>query len=161
VPQTGLVLCFVFVLLGTLQGSTLGTTHSAVSGMLFDKRPVTNAEIDLQLLQDDHCAKLFVSRRHDVRAQQNLRACTRDLLSTRPDNDGRYRFADLAPGWYAIHIVWSMAEKPPHPREFKRGDWAVAFPGYKDKTGMYDAFAQGKPFYISGESDVVKDYRNP
>jgi hypothetical protein len=33
--------------------------------------------------------------------------------------------------------------------------------GYKDNPGKHDAFAQGRPFYISGESNVVKDYKNP
>jgi hypothetical protein len=97
----------------------------------------------------------------NTQAQQKLEACSRDLLSTHPDAKGRYRFADLVPAWCAIHFVWSVAEKPTRPQAFKRGEWGVVYPGYKDKTGKDDAFAQGKPFYVSGESDVVKDYKNP
>jgi hypothetical protein len=159
--QTRLILCVVFALLGTLQVSTRGTTPVALIGTLFDKGPVTDAEIDLQLLQDENCAKLFVSRRMNTQAQQKLEVCSRDLLPTHPDSKGRYRFADLVPEWYAIHFVWSVAEKPTRPQAFKRREWGVAYPGYKDKTGTYDAFTQGKAFYVSGESDVVKDYKNP
>jgi len=156
-----LVLSFMFTLSGTLQDSPRRTTAVAITGTLFDKGLVTGADIDLQLLQDEPCAKLFVSQRRDKQAQQKLAGCSRDLASTHPDPEGRYRFSDLAPGWYVIHFVWSMAEKPAHPTVFKRGEWGVMYPGYKDNTGKYDSFAQGKPFYISGESDVVKDYKNP
>ena len=156
-PHISLVFCLVFGLQVTPQGSARGTMPVAVIGTLFDRGPVTDAEIDLQLLQDEHCARLFVGQSRDAQAQKKLEGCTRDLLSTHPDSEGRYRFADLAPGWYAIHFVWSMAEKPTHPRAFKRGEWGVLYSGYKDKTGKYDSFAQGRPFYISGESDVVKD----
>jgi hypothetical protein len=157
--QISLVLCFMFTLLGTSQDSARRTTAVAITGTLFDKGPVTDAEIDLQLLQDESCAKLFVSQRSDKRAQQKLAGCNRDLASTHPDPGGRYSFSNLAPGWYAIHFVWSMAEKPAHPTAFKRGEWGVMYPGYKDNTGKYDSFAQGKPFYISGEADVVNDYK--
>jgi hypothetical protein len=159
--QTSFVLSFMFILLGTLQDSARRTTPVAVTGTLFDKRPLTDAEIDLQFLQDEHCAKLFVSQKGDAQARRKLEGCSRDLATTHPDSEGRYRFSNLAPGWYVIHFVWSMAEKPTHPLAFKRGEWGVIYPGYKDKTGKYDAFAQGKPFYISGESDVVKDYKSP
>jgi hypothetical protein len=159
--QISLVLSFMFLLLGTLQDSARRTTTVAITGTLFDKGPVMDAEIDLQFLQDEHGAKLFVSQKGDAQARQKLEACSRDLRSTHADPEGRYRFSSLAPGWYAIHFVWSMAEKPAHPVAFKRGEWGVAYPGYKDKTGKYDAFRQGKPFYISGESDVAKDYKNP
>jgi hypothetical protein len=159
--QISLVLSFMFILLGTRQDSVRRTTPVAITGALVDKGPVTDAVIDLQILQDEHCAKLFVSQRTDARAQQRLEGCSRDLQSTHPDSEGRYRFPNLSPGWYAIHFVWSMAEKPTHPLAFKRGEWGVVYPGYKDKTGKYDAFAQGKPFYISGEANVAKDYKNP
>lgn len=159
--QISLVLSFMFILSGTVQDNTRKTASIAIIGTLYDKGPVTDAEIDLQLLQDEHCAKLFVSQKRNARAQQKLEACTRDLASTHPDSKGLYRFADLTPGWYAIHFVWSMTEKPADPLAFMRGEWAVLYPGYKDNTGNYDAFAQGKPFYISGGSDVVKDYKNP
>src|SRR6266436_8025120 len=96
--QTRIILCVVFALLGTLQVSTRGTTPVAVIGTLFDKGRVSDAEIDLQLLQDENCSKLFVSKRMNTQAQQKLKACTRDLLSTHPDSKGRYRFADLVPG---------------------------------------------------------------
>ncbi len=35
------------------------------------------------------------------------------------------------------------------------------YPGYKDTTGKYDAFAQGKPFFVSVQSEAIKDYKNP
>jgi hypothetical protein len=157
--QIGLVLCFI--LLGTSLDGAHGANLVAIAGTLFDKGPVTNAEIDLQLFQDEKCVKLFVSQKRDARAQRKLENCSRDLSSTHPDAEGRYRFTNLAPGWYAIHFVWSMTEKPADPVSFKRGEWVVLYPGYKDNTGKYDAFAQGEPFYVSGDSDVVKDYRNP
>ena len=157
--QISLVLCFL--LLGTPQDSARVTNPVAVAGTLFDNGPVTDAEIDLQLLQDEKCVKLFVSKRRDARAQRKLESCSRDLSSTHPDSEGRYRFPNLAPGWYAIHFVWSMTEKPADPVTFKRGEWVVLYPGYKDNTGKYDAFAQGEPFFVSGDSEVVRNYKNP
>jgi hypothetical protein len=94
-------------------------------------------------------------------AARKLEGCTHDLATTHPDRQGHYRFSGLKPGWYAIHFVWSVTEKPSHPRAFKKGEWGVMFPGYKDHSGKYDAFAQGKRFFVSGEADFVKDYRNP
>jgi hypothetical protein len=160
-PQISLVLSFLFILLGTRQDGVRRTTPVAIAGTLIDKGPVTDAEIDLQILEDEHCVKLFLSQRKDAQAKQKLEGCSRDLRSTHSDSEGRYRFPDLAPGWYAIHFVWNMAEKPTLPLAFKRGEWGVVYPGFKDKTGKYDAFAQGKPFHISGESDLAKDFKNP
>lgn len=157
--QISLVLCFL--LLGTPRDTARGTNSVAIAGTLFDNGPVTDAEIDLQLLQDEKCVKLFVNKRRDARAQRKLESCSRDLSSTHPDSEGRYRFPNLAPGWYAIHFVWSMREKPADPMTFKRGEWVVLYPGYKDNTGKYDAFAQGEPFFASGDSEVGRNYKNP
>jgi hypothetical protein len=157
--QISLVLCFI--LLGMPPDSALGTNPGAITGTLFDKSPVTEADIDLQLLQDEKCAKPFVSRLKDAKGRRKLESCTRDLSSTHPDSEGRYRFPNLAPGWYALHFVWSMAEKPADPVTFKRGEWLVLYPGYRDKTGKYDAFAQGEPFYVSGDADVVRKFKTP
>jgi hypothetical protein len=158
--QTGLILSLLFIFPGA-QGGVGGATPATITGILFDRGVVTDAEIDLQLLQDEHCAKLFGGARRGAQEQRELQACSRDLASTHPDAQGHYRFSDLAPGWYAIHFVWSMAEKPRRPGGFKRGEWEVMYPGYKDKTGKYDAFAQGKPFFVSGPSETIKDYKNP
>jgi hypothetical protein len=110
--QISLVLCFMFTLLGTSQDSARRTTAVAITGTLFDKGPVTDAEIDLQLLQDESCAKLFVSQRSDKRAQQKLTGCSRDLASTHPDPGGRYSSLTLhlAGTQYTLFGVWRKSQ---------------------------------------------------
>jgi hypothetical protein len=149
-------LCFVFF--GTLSNREQEVKSVAITGTLMDKGPVKDAEIDLQSLGDEHCAKLFVRQARNAKAEQQLKNCVQDLASTHADTEGHYGFSGLTPGWYAIHFVWSIAEKPTRLQTFEREEWVVMYPGYKDKTGRYDAFAQGKPFFLSGEADAVKDF---
>jgi len=148
----------LFALLGTLPGREQAVKFASVTGTLFDRGPITDAEIDLQSLADEHCAKLFASHVKNTEPQQELKKCIQDVASTHSDADGHYRFSDLTPGWYAVNIVWSIAVKPIGPQTFEQGEWLIISPGYRDKTGKYDAFAQGKPFFLTGETDIVKDF---
>lgn len=152
------VLVLYLMLFGTSTSRGQETKPASISGTLVDRAPVGDAEIDLQSLADEHCAKLFASRTRNAKAAQELKSCAHDLAPTHTNSDGRYEFSGLAPGWYAIHLLWNIAQKPSHPKIFQQGEWSVMVPGYKDVTGKYDTFAQGKPFFLSGKSDVVKDF---
>jgi hypothetical protein len=155
------VLCCALLFAGSLSGREHAARGASVTGTLSDGGPIRDAEIDLQSLRDEHCAKIFnrkVPSDISTQAQQEVRDCIRDLASTQSDAEGHYKFSGLLPGWYAVQIVWSIAEKPTRPQSFEHGEWEVINPGYKDKTGKYDAFAQGKAFLLSGETDLVKDF---
>ena len=134
--------------------------HSPViRGTLRDKgKPIVDAEVYLQSLEDEHCAKLFTGK-IDLKKQQELRQCTHDLGSTHPDEQGKYEFDETKAGWYVVHFLWSIADKPSHPMtSFKEGDWLVQYAGWKDSTGKYDTMAQCQPFYYSGKEDAARDF---
>jgi hypothetical protein len=134
--------------------------HPAViRGTLSDKgRPIVDAEVYLQSLENEHCAKLFAGT-IDLKKQQELQRCMHDLSSSHTDDQGHYQFSETKAGWYVVHFLWNIADKPSHPMaSFKEGDWFVAYAGQKDSTGKYDTMAQGRPFYSAGREDAVKDF---
>jgi hypothetical protein len=134
--------------------------HSpGIRGTLSDKGgPIVDAEVYLQSLEDEHCAKLFAGK-IDLKKRQELRRCMHDLGSTHSDEQGHYEFSETKAGWYAVHFLWSINDKPSHPMtSFKEGDWFVEYAGSKDSTGKYDTMAQGRPFYSSGKEDAVRNF---
>jgi hypothetical protein len=135
--------------------------HSpAIRGTLSDMgKPIVDAEVYLQSLEDEHCAKLFAGK-IDLKKQQELRQCTHDLGSINSDEQGNYEFAETKAGWYVVHFLWSIADKPRQPTSFKNGDWLVQYAGWKDSTGKYDTMAQDHPFYYSGKEDTARNFEN-
>jgi hypothetical protein len=56
-------------------------------------------------------------------------------------------------------VMWEVKQKPKSvPKTADRPDFALLYPGWKDKTGKYDGFAQGKPFYHSGTQETRRDF---
>ncbi len=82
-----------------------------------------------------------------------------DVTTALPDSRGDYEFTGLKPGWYAVHFLWNISEKPsPSQSLFKEGRWGVVYAGRKDSSGKYDTMAQGFPFYYSGKDDAAMDF---
>lgn len=121
--------------------------------------PIVDATVFLQSFDNEECAKLFGKRNWNQKSVEKLRSCTHDVSTTTVDATGSYRFTDLKAGWYSVHFLWNIAEKPKRfPDSTKEGSWLVMYAGYKDSTGKYDTMAQDVPFNFSGKEDVIRDF---
>ena len=149
-------LCFLAVLLGFTyflqaqsQGAADSTNTGAVIGMVDDGKPYQGAQVDIQHFMDKNCARLFGKRSSSRKDIQKLGGCAPES-SVFTDKNGNYRFANLEPGLYAIHVLFYMTHYPgsaimakyEHPLACKIGDWEVAYSLWKDKSGHYNGMAQ-------------------
>ena len=148
---------FLVVLLGDVSAPAQPTP---LRGTLREKgQPIVDAAVFLQSFDDEHCAKIFASQKPSRRLQKKLDRCMHDVSTAVPDSGGYYEFAGLKPGWYAVHFLWNMSEKPSSAQSlFKEGRWGVIYAGRKDTTGKYDTMAQDFPFYYSGANDAARDF---
>jgi hypothetical protein len=135
------------------------STSTVIRGSLRENgKPITEATAFLQSLDDEKCAKLFSSAKADSRSERKLRLCVHDLGEVSADAAGDYHFNVPKAGWYAIHFLWDVGEKPRTPQTaFKRGPWTVMYAGHKDTSGRYDAMAQETAFYFAASEDAVHD----
>lgn len=156
-PKTSAVVIAVCFVVGAAHAQS-----PVVQGMLRDQgQPITSAEVYLQSLRDKHCVNVFSGKRRDWVKERELDQCLHDQASTPVDANGHFQFAGLKPGWYALHFLWNIREKPEHADVcLKRDNWAVIYAGRKDSTGRYDTIAQDKAFYFSGTEDVVRNFDN-
>lgn len=127
-------------------------------------KPVAGALVVLQKLADSDCVKLFSNPKLSSKEQKKARACMQDLPDGATDTNGRYGYDRLSPGWYDLRFLWSM-QKPPAPSSAIAclgEDWGVFYEPGRDRTGKYDAMAQGKPFELKeGEARQISfDYSN-
>lgn len=137
-----------------------------VKGTLQDTNgPINDADIYLQYFDDEKCAKLFTKKVNpfDQKAVKKLTDrlthCARDLTPIKPDEQGRYYFEGIKPGWYAMRFLWNIHQKPEQGGAiFERSGFVIAYHPEKDIQKKYDTMAQGMPFYFSGKNDVVIDY---
>jgi hypothetical protein len=137
---------FLVVLLGDVSAPAQPTP---LRGTLREKgQPIMDAAVFLQSFDDEHCAKIFASQKPSRRLQKKLDRCMHDVSTAVPDS-----------GWYAVHFLWNMSEKPSSAQSlFKEGRWGVIYAGRKDTTGKYDTMAQDFPFYYSGANDAARDF---
>jgi hypothetical protein len=123
-----------------------------------DGKPIQGAAVFLQSLDDEKCVKLFTAPKTGWRAAKKLEHCLHDLNAASTDADGHYQFVVPKAGWYAVHFLWDIGQKPTHPETaFVQGRWAVRYAGYKDFSGKYDSMAQDGPFFFTGSQDSVRD----
>ena len=129
-------------------------------GVLKEKgQPIVDAAVFLQSFDDERCARIFSSQRASRKDQKRLDRCVHDVSTAVPDSRGYYEFTGLKPGWYAVHFLWNISEKPSHSQSaFKEAYWGVIYAGKKDSTGKYDTMAQNFPFYYSGKNDAPRDF---
>jgi hypothetical protein len=132
-----------------------GATN-VVSGKLLDPNgPIKEAEVYLNSLKDEKCAKLFSSMEYSERNLQRLKACVINVGPIKPDEDGAYKFTNLKPGYYALVVSWNLKEKFEKPiMAFQKGDFTISyFEGAK-----YNAVATGKVFYLSASENATKHF---
>jgi hypothetical protein len=134
---------------------------SAIRGTLSEAgTPIAEATIFLQSLDDETCAKLFITATEERKSADKLESCMHDVSTTSPNAAGRYEFTNPRAGWYAVHFLWNIGKKPSQSM-FRQGQWTVMYAGQKDSTGKYDTMAQDIPFYFSGKEDVTRDFDMP
>ena len=145
----------------------ISTTDSPgrVRGRLRDTDgPIKDADIYLQYFEDEKCTKLLFTRgaydkKEGDKLESRLNSCSRDLPPTKPDEQGRYEFRGLKPGWYALRFLWNISQKPKDALTFfEQKGFVVGYYAEKDIQKKYDSMAQGKPFYFSGKEDSEKNY---
>jgi hypothetical protein len=143
-----------------LKAANAQSPPGAIRGTLKERgSAIIEASVFLQSFDDEKCAKLFESHKGNARSVERLNACMHDMSTTTPDDHGNYSFAGLQPGWYAIHFLWSIREKPSHaPSAFRQGSWGVMYAGHTDSTGKYDTMAQDKPFHVSSTEELTRDF---
>jgi hypothetical protein len=131
-----------------------------IRGTLREKgKPISEAAVFLQSLDNEHCAKVFAGSKNDRKSGEEVDRCVHDVGTAYPNDLGQYRFVELKAGWYAVHFLWTIDEKPRSAFSlFKQGGWAVIYDSGKDTSGKYDAMAQDVPFYYSNQDDAVRDF---
>src|SRR5215467_745098 len=133
----------------------------AIRGTLSEAgAPIAEATVFLQSFDDQTCATLFIPAKEDHKSTSKLQTCMHDVSSASSDASGRYEFANLRAGWYAIHFLWNIGKKPSQSM-FNQGRWTVMYAGQKDSTGRYDTMAQDIPFYFSAKEDAKRDFDMP
>ena len=153
-------LALAFFLIALIGNTAAQREPTRIRGTLSERgRPIVDATVFLQSFEDERCAKIFASQKASRKAQQKLDRCMHDLSTTISDSQGRYEFTGLKPGWYAVHFLWNISEKPSLANSlFKEGSWGVVYAGHRDSTGKYDTMAQDSPFYYSGKDDAPRDF---
>jgi len=132
--------------------STSATAQNdlTVSGTLsFQGKPFAGGLVVLAHWKDQKCAR-FATRNPSPRDTRRLEQCSEDLPWINTDAQGNYSYTHLAPGWYDIRFLWYV-ELPAGPVQnihCLTGDWEVLAGAEKDKSGKYNAFAQGRPFEL-------------
>ena len=67
-----------------------------------------------------------------------------DVATAVPDSLGYYEFAGLKPGWYAVHFLWNISEKPSSAESlFKEGHWGIMSP--PNRPDMQRCLHAGSP----------------
>jgi hypothetical protein len=135
-----------------------------VSGVLSDQgKPIAGGLVVLQRLKDEKCVRLFTSRNLSSKDAHRLESCIDDLPWMNTNEHGNYSYQQVAPGWYNIRFLWlTGAAWPGAGLECWASDWVVRIGSQKDRTGKYNAFAQGMPFELRGNESrrVDFDYQN-
>lgn len=146
-------------------GQVVAQGKSSVEVSLAEQgKPVSGALVVLQRIKNQKCAKFFSSQDVSERARKKAESCLADLPDGNTDASGKYAYSQLEPGWYDVRLLWSMVNAP-SPRKAitcKGEDWGLFYEPGRDRTGKYDAMAQGMPFEVkAGESRQISfDYRN-
>ncbi len=121
--------------------------------------PVAGAEVVLQSFADEDCVKLFMNKKPKPGDEERLARCAPDLKTVYADEQGKFSFGEVPAGRYAVRVLWPVKQKPASaPKSADRGRFVLFYPGWKDKSGKYDGFAQGKPFYHSADTDSNLDF---
>lgn len=144
------------------RGQSLGNTETKIRGTLkASSKPITDAELIIQHFADEKCAKLLEEKKPTPDKIARMEACSEDLIPIRPDASGSFEFVNLKPGWYALRFLWNIEPKP-KPGTIVRVDrFVLVYAGYRDNSGRYDTFVQGRPFHYSGKADVVIHFEYP
>ncbi len=86
---------------------------AAIRGkLLHDIVPIADAQVTLQVFNDEACAKLFDMRSDSPEDAEKLAKCSRDLFTVQADEKGEFVFSGLQPGWYAVRFLWNIDPKP-------------------------------------------------
>jgi hypothetical protein len=134
---------------------------NVVTGKLLDYYgPIVNAEVYLNSMKDEDCAKLFEKKmfedwKNSKKDQKKLQACVKDVGPIEPKVDGTYTFSNLSPGYYALAVSWNTKEKFKKPiLLFKKGDFVITY----YEGAQYNAVSTSRPFYYSGTEIITKDF---
>jgi tetratricopeptide (TPR) repeat protein len=146
-----------------MQNSTTDSAGRVMGALRDTDGPIKDADIYLQYFEDEKCAKLFTkapsNRKEANKLMSRLEGCSRDLPPTKPDEQGRYEFRGLKPGWYALRFLWNISQKPKEAQAiFEQNGFGIIYNSAKDIQKKYDSMAQGKPFYFSGKGDIDINY---
>jgi len=152
-----LAFCFFALVANHLSGQEpLGT----IQGTLKENgAPIVDAAVFLQSFDNEQCVKLFMHGNWDENSVTKLRSCMHDVSTTTVDASGNYRFTKLRAGWYAVHLLWNITDKPKRFLRFtKEGNWIVIYAGFKDSSGKYDTMAQDIPFNLREMEVMARDF---
>ena len=156
------ILCLLF--LSVAAAAAPAQTKASVDVALSEQgKPVTGGLVVLQRIKDAGCLKFFESRDVSPKAFKKWESCVTDLPWSNTDANGKYGYQQLSAGWYNVRFLWLM-EQPPSPARSiacRVEDWAIFFEPGMDRTGKYNAMAQGKPFELK-EAQTMQinfDYR--
>ena len=152
-----LMFCCLALVANTATGQG---SRATIRGTLKENgAPIVDATVFLQSFDNEDCAKLFTKKSWNQKSVQRLQSCMHEVSTTTVDETGNYRFTDLKAGWYAVHFLFNIVEKPKRfPNSTKEGSWLVTYAGYKDSSGRYDTIAQDIPFNFSVTEDVIRDF---
>jgi hypothetical protein len=121
--------------------------------------PLLDATVYLQSFDNEGCANLFNSEAQDRRSAKKLSSCIHDVRTTIVEATGSYQFIELKAGWYAVHFLWNIKEKPsPYPASFVEGNWRAVYAGHKDSTGKYDSMAQDRAIFVAPGSEIQRNF---
>ncbi len=123
---------------------------------------MAGAKVTLTLYPDADCAALARKEQLSTAQEEELKSCKRELPAIKADRGGRYSFAEPAPGWYQLSVVWSLGERPSElgllSMHFRDGFFTMLGES-KDTPGAYIGVgSQEEPFEFAGTKDVVVDF---
>jgi len=122
--------------------------------------PIAGAQVVLQMFNDEACAKLFDLPRTSPEDAARLAKCSRDLFTVETDENGKFAFAGVQAGWYAVRFLWTIEPKPSTgPSADHISGFLVVYAAQKDASGRYDTLSQGPAFHFTAERDYTIEFK--
>ena len=134
-----------------------------IAGTLANKSgPMQNAEVTLKVYQDENCVKLGQQSNLPPEQKAQFERCRKQLSATNSDVQGKYSFANVADGWYALTVNWTTKEDPVPNNPmwkplilYRADDFLITFIAAKD--GSFHMLAVGEPFQFQSRTSTEKN----
>lgn len=138
----------------------LPSPSRSISGKLdFLEGPFTAADASLNLYKDEQCVELDAKNSGSQEEKNRLDDCRKkEVVKVGLDEQGNYKLTPPNPGFYKLWIMWWSDKTLGGATGYRDvGDFQVLYAEKKTDTSKVYFLAVSKPFYFTGQEDMVKN----